>query len=389
MKIGIDATFIVRKITSGIPVYHYNLVKNILKINTSHEIMLCYQGFSNLGSISDIQQFLSSKTRLVKLAVPGPLLKAGWRFLKFPPLELFCRGLDVFHYSQYALIPIYGNVKKIVTIYDVTPLLLPETHKFLTIDFFNRLIKFARNKADLIIAISLSTKNDLVNLCNVPEEKIRVVYGSMPDYLRDDFTHECSNEQRRIFSKKYHIGNNPYLLYVGSLEPRKNLTRAIEAFSLLKKSKSFKDYKFIFVSGERWKDSSLFEAVRKYNVKDDVRFSGYLSDVNELKWLYKNAALFIYPSLYEGFGLPTLEAMSFGVPVVTSNISSLPEVVGDAAIKINPYKVEEIYEAIKAVILDEELRAKLGKEGIERAKMFSWEKSARETLAVYEEAHNL
>ena len=387
MNIGLESTHIVKGDISGIPVYHYNLIKNLIKIELNNHFTLFYQSFLEPKNIDALKLLRTENVKLFKIAIPEPIIKATWRIFKFPPLDIFYSKLDIFHYSYYALMPIHNRkIKKIITIHDVTPLLLPEAHKLLTIDFFSRLIRFARNEADLIIAVSFATKNDLINYCKIPEKKIRVIYESTPENLINiDYT----QRDTILVREKYHIGCGPYILYVGSLEPRKNLVRAIKAFSILKENSKFKDYKFLFVSGTRWKDKDLFNCVERLHIKSDLIFCGYVNDTVDLGLLYKNAELFIYPSLYEGFGLPPLEAMSLGVPVITSNVSSLPEVVGDAAIKINPYSVEEIYDAMRTVLSDSGLRAELSQKGIERAKMFSWEKVARETLAVYEEAMRL
>ena len=179
--------------------------------------------------------------------------------------------------------------------------------------------------------------------------------------------------------------SNDYLLYVGTLQPRKNLVRAIEAFGLLKRDSTLK---FVIAGKKGWLYDEIFEKVKELNLENEVIFTGYVPD-EDLPELYKNAKAFIFVSLYEGFGLPVLEAMSYGIPVLTSNTSSLPEVAGDAALLVDPENTEEIAKGMERLLTDEKLRQQLISKGKEQIKKFSWEKAAKETLQVLEEVAGL
>jgi len=233
--------------------------------------------------------------------------------------------------------------------------------------------------ADKIITVSNSTKNDLMNHFNIPKEKIRVIFEAADEKFKS-----LNNKETKEVKYKYHL-NFPFILYVGGLAVHKNIPALIKAFYKVKKKGI--QHKLVITGTKRWKYKEIFETIDKLDLQNDVVFTGYVSD-EDLPALYNAADLFVYPSIYEGFGLPPLEAMACGTPVITSNTSSLPEVVGDAGIMVDPYDVNGLADAMHEVLANEGLRANMIKNGLERAKMFSWEKCARETLKVYEEVYN-
>ena len=234
-------------------------------------------------------------------------------------------------------------------------------------------------RSDKIIAVSYSTKQDLMNYFKISDNKIKVIYEAA-----DQIFQPLSSEKVQHFKDKYDL-NYQYILYVGTLEPRKNIPLIIKAFYILNKE-GFQ-HKLVIAGKKGWKYKTIYQLIDKLNLQKEVIFIGFIPD-NDLPALYNAANLFVYPSLYEGFGLPPLEAMSCGCPVITSNISSLPEVVGDAGIMIDPYSVDELYEAMHKVLINEIVRKDMIKKGLERSQMFSWTKTAEETLKIYKEALN-
>ncbi len=225
------------------------------------------------------------------------------------------------------------------------------------------MIPFAVRRAKKVIAVSQSTKSDLMRLLRVPGRKVEVVYEAAA---------------KRTPPKKYSV-ERPYILFVGMLEPRKNIPRLLEAFARLPDA-----YDLIIVGKKGWKFDQVFATHNRLSLRGRVHFEGYASDTR-LAQLYANASVFVYPSLYEGFGLPVLEAMQAGCPVITSNISSLPEVAGDAAILVDPYSVKSITDALYTVLSNKSLQRDLIIKGKKQAKKFSWKKAAKETLEVFEQ----
>jgi glycosyltransferase involved in cell wall biosynthesis len=251
--------------------------------------------------------------------------------------------------------------KLIITVHDLTPLIFPQYHNWKRRIFFRLFLKRTISMSDAVIVDSQSTKEDVSTLFTIPENKINVVY------LASDM--KPSNVQ---LSSKYGIKGD-YLLYVGTVEPRKNLLRLIEAFDQLDQK-----LKLVIVGVSGWDNKAVYKTKNP-----NIIFTGYVPE-EDLPIFYCNAKLFIYPSIYEGFGFPILEAMNCGCPVITSNISSMPEVAGDAALLVDPYSVEEIKGAVQRLLSDVKLRKRLIDNGYRQASRFSWEKTANETIKVYE-----
>jgi len=238
--------------------------------------------------------------------------------------------------------------------------------------------------AGRILAVSRFTKNEIEKLFGIPGPAIEVVYNAIDErFLRG----HASETDRQILAERYLV-TYPFLLYAGRISPHKNLVRIIEAFSALRaeleKEGKFPDLKLIIIGDELSKHPDLRRTVIRSGVHHDVRFMGFVP-IEMLRVFYDAAKVFVFPSLYEGFGLPPLEAMAHGTPVVTSNTSSLPEVVGNAAVLVNPENVFEIMRALHRVLLDQSVRDRLKQRSYEQAKKFSWDASARRILQVYEE----
>jgi glycosyltransferase involved in cell wall biosynthesis len=235
-----------------------------------------------------------------------------------------------------------------------------------------------------IFAVSNFSKKDTERLFNVKGNKIEVIYNALDD--RFCLGH-ATDADRKLIAERYQV-NYPFLLYAGRISPHKNVVRIIEAFSALKasleKDGQFPDLRLIIIGDELSKHPDLRRAVIKSRVQNDVRFLGFVP-IGVLRIFYDLAKIFVFPSLYEGFGLPPLEAMAHGTPVVTSNTSSIPEVVGDAAVMVNPENVFEIAHALHRVLIDQAVREKLKTRGVRQAQKFSWDASVRRMLAVYHE----
>jgi glycosyltransferase involved in cell wall biosynthesis len=258
----------------------------------------------------------------------------------------------------------------VVTVHDLSFLRYPEFFSARK-NFWHRAlgVKKTLRAAERIIAVSANTKNDIIELAGVAPEKISVIYSG-------------NNAVKREADAKPR--SERFILYLGNIEPRKNINGLIAAYDQLRVEGE--NIKLILAGAPGWKNKKIYAARDGSRYKNDIIFLGYISQKDK-EDLLRKATIFVYPSYYEGFGFPPLEAMASGVPVVCSNVSSLPEVVADAALMINPFKDEEIKDALKIILTDEKLRARLIAKGYERAKLFSWDKTAAQYLQLFKEVY--
>jgi glycosyltransferase involved in cell wall biosynthesis len=278
----------------------------------------------------------------------------------------------------------------VVTVHDLSTLLFEFQGSATKLKFRRYLYRRGLLRASRVIAVSETTKRDLHNLLEIPSSHIRRVYEAPdPGFLLSETSPDV--ETRRRILERYQI-NYPFLLYAGNIRPHKNVPRLVEAFAVVRDQLTthplYKDLRLIIIGDTISQYPSVRQAVIKSRAEAVVRFLGFVP-FDTLRCFYEAAAAFVFVSRYEGFGLPPLEAMACGTPVVASNVSSLPEVVGDAAVQVNPENVFEIARGIKEVLLDQELREHLIRCGRERVRRFSWERTAREVLEIYRESAHL
>ncbi|MDP2638058.1 MAG: glycosyltransferase family 1 protein [Candidatus Levybacteria bacterium] len=280
--------------------------------------------------------------------------------------------VDVFFTPTHYL-PLFSPFPSAISVLDLSFIRFPQLFRKTDLRKLTRWTKFSVKKSKRVFTISNASKDDIIKEYRIPDKKVAVTYPGIK--IMSDNKYEFANmDELKI---KYRI-EGKYLLFVGTLQPRKNIVRLIEAFSKIKNN-----IQLVIVGKKGWLYEEILEAPRKYGVENKVKFLDFVPD-EELPSLYKNALGFVLPSLYEGFGLPVLEAMKYGCPVITSNISSLPEAGGDAALYIDPEKVSDIASKMQLLIDDEKLRNNLIEKGYKQVKKFSWEKTARETLSALE-----
>jgi len=276
------------------------------------------------------------------------------------------------------VLPLLHPRRCVVTVHDMGFQFYPQAHRRSDRLYLRWSTAWNARQATAVLADSEATRRDLLSLCPVDGAKVRVVYLGRDEGLAPVSGRGRLDEVR----SRYGIPGR-YMLYLGTLQPRKNLDRLVEAFARLAGEPSLQGVDLVLAGKRGWLYESLFARVSRLGLEGRVLFPGYVSDA-DMAALYSGALATVFPSLYEGFGMPVLEAQSCGVPVVTSNNSSLPEVAGDAALQVDPTDVDAIASAIHRVVADETLRAELIRRGFENVKRFSWQKCAQETLAVLE-----
>jgi len=281
--------------------------------------------------------------------------------------------VDLLH-SPHFVFPVLSTGKLILTIHDLTPLLFPDIFSLKARLYMRTMIWLSKFKVNKIITVSQNTKNDLIKMFNYNPKKIKVIYNGV------DNSYKIIENQDLIkkIKDKYKTGKE-FLLYVGNIKPHKNIPTLLKALEKINANS-----KLVIVGKKDKAYDEIFDIIDQYNLEDRVIFTGFVPD-EDLILLYNAATLFVYPSLYEGFGLPPLEAMACGTPVITSNVSSLPEVVGNAAITVEPQNVFKLSKAINNVLENKNLQDKMIQEGLKRAEQFTWEKTAIDTIKVYEE----
>lgn len=364
MRIGVDARSLSEPIT-GIGRYTLSLLE-LMVLDNSNEWLL----YSH-------RPLLHGQWNMQNVTVRTLFFPKWMRGLYFPWSQLILPfwvkhdNIDLF-WSPAHRLPrqLSKSVASVVTIHDLVWKRAPETMKPIGRLLDAKLMPHAIRVADQVIAVSESTKRDVISEVPEAKDKVQVIYEA-----NSLLSNDCINSIKT---------DENYILFVGTLEPRKNLSRLIEAYAMLSESLRSK-YSLMIVGGKGWGDENLDEIIDYFKIRKYVKILGYVSN-KKLVHLYSNAYLFVMPSLYEGFGLPVLEAMSLGVPVVASNTSSLPEVVSDTAILVSPKSVSSIKNGIEKLLSNNKLRQKLSKAALERSMFFSWEKASKENIKVFEKA---
>ncbi|MBI2593541.1 glycosyltransferase family 4 protein [Candidatus Daviesbacteria bacterium] len=275
------------------------------------------------------------------------------------------------------------GLKTVITVHDLGVEYLPGFHQVKQILYLKLMTYYQLKSATIIIAVSEATKKDLVKKAGIKSEKIKVVYEGVGEEFKVQSSKFKVDVQRDIL-KQYGLEKKKYFLFVGTIQPRKNLERIIRAFAALAPGPARK-LQLILVGSKGWLSEEIYDLPKKLGIEGKVKFLGHVAD-EDLGALYSGAIALVFPSLFEGFGLPILEAFACKCPVITSNISSMPEIAGDAGLLVNPEKVDEISEAMLKIVSNDKLRNSMIQKGLERLKRFSWEKSALKTVEILMEA---
>ncbi|MFH1412732.1 MAG: glycosyltransferase family 1 protein [bacterium] len=378
MTIGIDIRTLMDAHYSGVSEYTLNLLKNILALDKTNKYVL----FLNSAKDIKLPEFKQSNVWLVYRRFPNKFLNYGlFKFLNYPKVDKLMRqSVDIWWMPHFNFISLPAG-KNILTFHDLSFLRYPEffsTRK----NFWHKMVNVKKltKKFDHIVAISENTKRDLIELCDLPEDKITVIFSAISNKYKKV---EEQNKLARV-KQKYGLPKK-FILYLGTIEPRKNIESLILAYNDLRDNNQFLyDHELIIAGADGWKSKQVYDIADKSPYYSNIKFLGYVDDEDKA-CLYSLASLFVFPSFYEGFGFPPLEAAACGTPVVSSFASSIPEIMADSALLVDPYNYRQISLAMEQVLTNEELKQKLIAKGLQRAKEFNWQKTALGYLKLFEQ----
>lgn len=381
MRIGVDVRCLLDGRRSGVEEYAIALLSELFRIDRKNEYVLFFNAWGNAEpDLSFAEGCPNVSVR--RFRIPNKLLNLSLWYLGWPKLDRMIGGTDIFFLPNIDFCAVSKEAKLFVTAHDLSFEAYPETFSWkqrVWHFFVNPRGLFRR--ADRIFSVSRSTKDDLEFRYGIRSSKIEVIPSGV-----DGRFHEYDRNDPKLLAvkEKYHL---PYrfILYLGAFEPRKNIVSIVRAFSALKKAghPDLEKLSLVLAGVSGWKEEEALREISESSFRADIILPGFVEDEDKPA-LYNLASLFVYPSFYEGFGFPPLEALACGVPVVASNTSSLPEVVGDAGVLIDPHRPEELLRAFQEVLLDKKLRATLHEKGLARARRFLWGETARRILAEFE-----
>ncbi|MFA5770207.1 MAG: glycosyltransferase family 1 protein [Patescibacteria group bacterium] len=371
MTIGVDITMLVYA-GSGVANYTYNLVKTLLEIDKKNEYRLFYSSLRRPENFYYLDELKKAGGKICDYRFPPTLLQLWWSKLHIIPVEWFIGKVDVFFSSDFLRPPLLNGTKGITTVHDLTWKLFPEYHEERIIKAHEKKLEKTIKYQDIIIVDSQSTKNDLIKFYpDVQQNKIHIIYPGIAEEFK---LINDKNKTEQVLTK-YSILNTKYLLYVGAIEPRKNLVRSIEVFNELIKDAKFSDFKFIIAGRAGWKNEDVFKSIKRLNLEDKVIFTGFVED-EDLPYLYNAANLTVYLSSYEGFGLPPLESLACGTKVIVGDNSSLRETI-DKDFLVDVNDKNKILEKMKYLLSNKiEINSK------EVQNRFDWKESAIKFLKI-------
>ena len=381
MRIGIDVRCLAEGRRTGVEEYTLNFLDNLFSLDTRNEYVLFFNSFKNSKTdFSWIEKY--PNVFLKRSSFPNKLLNFSLWYLNWPKLDQLVGGTDIFFMPNIGFGSVSKKSRLIVTMHDLSFERYPETFSWkrrLWHMFINP--KKICWRADKIIAVSESTRNDIIKIYGIDEKKINVVYSG----IAEKFCVLDRNDEGLIKVKEKYGLPYKFILYLGTIEPRKNIVGIVRAYNDLQewakknKSEEFLKYKLIIAGSRGWLSEKIFREISKSEHKEDIGVLNFIQEKDK-EFILNLSSLFVYPSLFEGFGFPPLEAMACGVPVIASNNSSLPEVVGNGGALIDPDKPDEIFHAMKEILSGSDLRGNIVAKGLAQAGKFSWEKAAEDFL---------
>jgi len=404
LTIGIDIRVLAKGTRTGIEEYVLNLLPRLFTLDKKVKYKLFYNAFNKVKL--DYSWLNLKNVELKEFKFPNRCLDFFTQLFKKPKIDKLLGEIDIFFSPHFLPISLSKRCKRVITFHDLSFEHYPQFFSFSRkIWHFLTFPKQQARKADKIITDSFSTKEDLVKIYKVEPEKIKVIYLGVDERFKPLSKNLPQIEKVR---KKYNLPPE-FILYFGTIEPRKNIISIIKAFEILKeklfeyrfkidwhgfegivmgKEKNiYKDLKLVIAGAKGWLYKKVFEKAKNSKYKKDIVFTGAIDDEDK-SYLYNLAKVFVYPSFFEGFGFPPLEAMACGIPTIVSNTSSLPEVVGKGALMVDPHNTSELVLALEQILKNQNLEEVLRKEGIKQAQKFDWNKTAQELLSIFYELSN-
>ena len=397
MKICIDVRCLSEGRRTGVEEYTFNLLSNLFEIDKDNQYALFFNSWKkSKADFSWIEKY--PNVSLKKFSFPNKILNFSFWYLGWPKIDKMVGGVDVVFMPNIIFGSVSRRAKLILTVHDLSFERYPEyfSRKRRWWHIFINPKKMCR-RADKIIAVSYSTKNDIANLYKILPDKIAAIHSAVADKFRI-ISH---NDEKLVKIKEKYNLPYKFILSLGTIEPRKNITGIVKAYNALQKYaakqtsevcdnrprrsvniEEILKYKLVIAGESGWANEKIFEEIRKSPYKNNIQIINSVPDEDK-EYFYNLSSLFVYPSFFEGFGFPPLEAMKCGVPVICSNNSSLPEIAGEAAIMVYPDKPEEICQAMKEILTDQNLRENLIQKGLQKSAKFSWLKTAKETLKIF------
>lgn len=380
MKIGIDIRCLIGGKRTGVEEYTIELLEHLFAGDRENEYVLFWNAWK-LPKCPRNWERRFSNVRLVSSRIPNKLLNISLWYFGFPKLDRLLGGVDVFFLPNLNFAAFSSQVKVVLTAHDASFFLSPETFSWKR-RLWHALVNFRRlaRRANRILAVSESTRDDIVRFCGVPSKKITVV----PSGVSDRFCRMNRNDSALIDVQLRYRLPYRFILTLGTIEPRKNLRTLILAFDRLVRDGEAGDFHLVIAGSAGWNESPIFDSIRRLPSRSRIRFLGFVGD-REKPALYNLSSVFVFPSIYEGFGFPPLEAIACGVPTIASDTASLPEMVGENAILVDPLRPDELTSALRELLRDRTLRENLSKSGEDVARRFSWKETARKTIQAFRE----
>ncbi|OGN01207.1 MAG: hypothetical protein A3I26_03645 [Candidatus Yanofskybacteria bacterium RIFCSPLOWO2_02_FULL_43_10] len=375
MTIGIDIRVLGSDTKSGVQEYTENLLARLLPLNKNIKFKLFHSSFRN--DLKKYEWMKLPNVEVFSFRMPNKLLFGLAGFFNRPRIDRLIGGADVFFSPHFLLAPLSPDCKRVTTFHDLSYLCFKEFFSWKRNVWHKFQIRLSGKPelSDRIIAVSQSTKKDLTEKYGLPSGKIAIIYSGISDLM-----FRPAKENLESFRRENNLPDQ-FILFLGKLEPRKNIVGLIKAFNFLKSSNEFENLNLVIAGEPGWLYKNIYREADASPHKDRIIFKNYIKD-EDRKFYYSLASVFVYPSFFEGFGFPPLEAMACGTPVVASFNSSLPEVVGEGGVLVDPHGVVDISMAVKSILVDSGLKKLLVKKGLERVQNFTWNKCAQETLEV-------
>ena len=373
MTVGIDIRVLGNKIKSGVEEYTENLLAHLLPLDGSIKFKLFFSSFR--GTLNDYDWLHLKNVELFQFKIPNRILFLSSGLTDLPKTDKLISGADVFFSPHFFITSLSSQCRRVTTFHDLSYVHFPEYFSWRKNIWHN----FEMNPlwqsrfSDKVIAVSESTARDLINIYGIDPVKIEVIHSGISPDIRKPSADEI---------KRFKIRNklpDKFILFLGKLEPRKNVVGIIRAFNILKNRKEFNDLNLVIVGSKGWLYEDIFKEINKSNFKKQIVVKDHIDD-NQRKFYYSAAEVFVYPSFFEGFGFPPLEAMACGTPTVVSNVSSFPEIVGNGGILVQPDNVNDIAGSISRILTDRELKDRLIDLGTKKISKFNWQKTASKTL---------